>query len=65
MKIDKHVARRTAWGGQIYNGVSTSLEPADFFNLKRESIHTNATLIKLNQHFTQKQKRLNQHSIIK
>ena len=58
MKAEKHTARRTAWGGEIYNGV-TALEPSEFFNLKRESVHTNATLIKLNQYFTQKQNRIN------
>ena len=43
--MQKTPARRTAWGGEIYNGVTT-MEPHEFFTLKRESIHTNTALLR-------------------
>ena len=42
-------ARRTAWGGEIYQGVKSVKSSSDsdmFFKLKRESFHTNKALIR-------------------
>lgn len=42
-------ARRTAWGGEIYQGVKSIKSSSDsdmFFKLKRESFHTNKALIR-------------------
>ena len=41
------LARRTAWGGQIYQGTVKSSSDSDiFFKLKRESFHTNNALLR-------------------
>merc|ERR1712131_186848 len=39
-------ARRTAWGGLIYHGVETR-KPEIFFQNKREMVHANTALLRL------------------
>ena len=47
------LARRTAWGGQIYQGVKSTSDSDIFFKLKRESFHTNNALLRFVENFTQ------------